>query len=62
MGGSGWVGYLSFWGEWPSGFRHCIAIRIRRFPVQTPEGAWPGLGTQPCYEAPVRPGRNCITQ
>ena len=22
------------------------------FPVQTPLGAWPGLGTQPHYEAP----------
>ena len=22
------------------------------FPVQTPLGAQPGLGTQPCYEAP----------
>ena len=27
-------------------------IRIGRFPVWTPLGAWPGLGTQPCYEAP----------
>ena len=24
----------------------------RMIPVQTPLGAWPGLGTQPCYEAP----------
>ena len=27
-------------------------IRIGRFPVQTPLGAWLGLGTQPCYEDP----------
>ena len=27
-------------------------IRIGRFPVQTPLGARPGLGTQPRYEAP----------
>ena len=26
-------------------------IRIGRFPVQTPLGAWPGLETQPRYEA-----------
>ena len=29
-----------------------IAIRIGSFLVQTPQGAWLGLGTQPCYEAP----------
>ena len=29
-----------------------IAIRIGRFPVQTLLGAWPGLGTQPCYKVP----------
>ena len=38
------------WGEWPSGLRRCS--RIGRFPVQTPLGARPGLGTQPRYEAP----------
>ena len=27
-------------------------FRIGRFPVQTPLGARPGLGTQPHYEAP----------
>ena len=27
-------------------------IKVRRFLVQTPLGAWPGLGTQPRYEAP----------
>ena len=26
-------------------------IRTGRFPVQTPLGTQPGLGTQPCYEA-----------
>ena len=29
-----------------------IGIRIVRFLVQTPPGAQPHLGTQPCYEAP----------
>ena len=29
-----------------------ISIKIRRFPVQNPLGACPGLGTQPHYEAP----------
>ena len=29
-----------------------IVIRIGRFPVQTPLGTRPGLGTQPRYEAP----------
>ena len=29
-----------------------ISIRIRRFPVQTPLGAWANLGIQPLYEAP----------
>ena len=28
-----------------------IVLRTGRFPVQTPVGAWPGLGTQPHYEA-----------
>ena len=28
------------------------AKKIGRFPVQTPLGAWPGLGTQTRYEAP----------
>ena len=26
-----------------------------RFPIQTPQGAWPGLGTQPRYKAPGDP-------
>ena len=29
-----------------------IRIRIGRFPIQTPLGAQPGLGTQPRYKAP----------
>ena len=29
-----------------------VVIIIGRFPVQTPPGALPGLGTHPCYEAP----------
>ena len=29
-----------------------VVTRIGRFPVQTPLGARPGLGTQPRYEAP----------
>ena len=29
-----------------------VAVRIGRFPVQTLLSARPGLGTQPCYEAP----------
>ena len=33
-----------------SGSRRCN--RIGRFPVQTPIGARPGLGTQPCYGVP----------
>ena len=37
-------------GEWPSGLRHWKWIG--RFLVQTPLGALPGLGNQPCYEAP----------
>lgn len=28
-----------------------ITIRIRRFLIQTPLGAWSDLGTQPCYKA-----------
>ena len=32
-----------------------IVLRTGRFPVQTPVGAWPGLGTQPHYEAPGDP-------
>ena len=28
-----------------------VVIRIGRFPVQTPLGAQPGLGTQPHYKA-----------
>ena len=28
-----------------------VVIRIGRFMVQNPFGAWPGLGTQPRYEA-----------
>ena len=28
-----------------------IIIRIERFPVQTPLGTQPDLGTQPCYKA-----------
>ena len=28
-----------------------ITIRIRKFQVQTPVGAWPGFGTQLRYEA-----------
>ena len=31
------------------------AVRIGRFPVQTPLGARLGLGTQPRYEAPGDP-------
>ena len=30
-------------------------IRIGRFLGQTPLGAWMGLGTQSCYEAPGDP-------
>ena len=44
------LNYYSFWGEWPSGLRRCKWIR--RFTVQTPLGARPGLGTQCCYEVP----------
>ena len=33
------------WEEWPSGLRHCC--RIGRFSVQSPLGAWPGLGQGP---------------
>ena len=29
-----------------------VAIEIGRFPIQTPLGARPGLGSQPRYEAP----------
>ena len=29
-----------------------VIVRIGRFPVQTPLGARPGLGTQPRYEVP----------
>ena len=29
-----------------------VVIRIGRILVQTPLGTWPGLGTEPCYEAP----------
>ena len=29
-----------------------IRMRIGRLPVQTPLGAWPGLGTQSHYKAP----------
>ena len=29
-----------------------IVIRIGRFPVQIPLGAWPGLGPQPPYKTP----------
>ena len=29
-----------------------VAIRIGKFPIQTPLDARPGLGTQPHYEAP----------
>ena len=29
-----------------------LTVRTRRFPVQTPPDAWPGLGTQPHYKAP----------
>ena len=29
-----------------------IGSKIGKFLVQTPLGAWPGLGTQPHYEAP----------
>ena len=29
-----------------------VAIRIGRFPFQTPLGAWPGFGMQPHFEAP----------
>ena len=29
-----------------------MVVRIRGFPVQTPLGARPSLGTQPHYEAP----------
>ena len=28
-----------------------VVIRIGRFPAQTPLSTWPGLGTQPRYEA-----------
>ena len=39
-------------------------IRIGRFLVQTPLDARPGLGTQPCYEAPgdlpVEPVENAV--
>ena len=41
---------VTVWGEWPSGLS--FAIRIERFLVQNPLGAWPGLGTQSRYEAP----------
>ena len=27
-------------------------MRIKRFPVQTPQDVRPGLGTQPCYHTP----------
>ena len=30
-------------------------IRIGKFPIQTSLGTWPGLGTQPRYEAPGVP-------
>ena len=51
--------FLSLWlydsgsfilGEWRS--RLGIAIRIGRYPAQTPLCTWPGLGTQPRYKAP----------
>ena len=29
-----------------------VVIRISRFLIQTPLGAWLHLGTQPCYKAP----------
>ena len=38
------------WGDWPSGLRCCD--QNWRVAVQTLLGARPGLGTQPCYEAP----------
>ena len=41
------------WGELPRGLRCCN--KNGKFPVQTPLGAWPGLGTQPRYEAPGHP-------
>ena len=47
-----WVLWLSgkFREEWRNRLRRCD--RVGRFPVQTPLGARPGLGTQPCYEDP----------
>ena len=36
--------------QWPSGLRCCD--KCGRFPVQTPLGARPGLGTEPRYEVP----------
>ena len=37
--------------EWPNGLRHCDLMG--RFPVQTPLGDQPPLGTHPCKEASV---------
>ena len=42
------VNLLGNLGEWPGGLRHCN----QNWKVQTPLGAWLGLQTQPCYEAP----------
>ena len=51
---------ITSWLDWyPPGqskndqiFTQSISIRSGRFPVQTQLDAWPGLGTQPCYEGP----------
>ena len=37
-------------GEWSTGLS--VVIRIGRFSYQTPQDAWPGLGTLPRYEVP----------
>ena len=37
-------------GEWPSGLRRCNMIR--KVSGSNPLDVWPGLGTQPRYEAP----------
>ena len=36
-----------------------VVVRIGRFPVQTPLGARPGLGTQSHHEAPGDPWVKC---
>ena len=44
--------FLSSLGKWKEKAEG-IVIRIRRFQLQTPLGAWLGLGTQRRYEAPA---------